>query len=76
MRRYNRRDPLDRFFNIFPHIFAGMFAVALVMIVIWYTVIGYVVYNVISDPKGSAHFIGEIVSETVKPVIQDIEENQ
>lgn len=78
MRRYGRRDPMDRFFNIFPYmyIFIVMFAIVLTWFFIQFAAIGYINYSVITDPKGSARFIGEITSEAVKPVINTIEENQ
>ena len=73
MRRNSRfsnrqQDPMDKFFNIFPYIFGAIFTLVLTMILVQFAVIGYVGYQVVTDPDGTATAIGQTLGEIVRPV--------
>lgn len=64
----NRRDPMDRIFDFFPYIFAGVFVLVMTIIIAQFAVVGYVGYQVISDPDAAATAIGNTLGEIVRPV--------
>ncbi len=73
MRRNSRfgnrqQDPMDKIFNIFPYIFGAIFALVLTIILVQFAVIGYVGYQVVADPDGTATAIGQTLGEIVRPV--------
>ncbi len=60
---------MDWFFDrVFPKLFIGIFAVALTVILVQFAIVGFVGYKVITDPMGSANFIGTVAGEALKPV--------
>jgi len=73
---YGRRDPMDRFFSIFPYIFMVVFALVAITVIVQFTIIGVMGYNFLTDPEGSAKYMGEIAGEAIRPVINVIEENR
>lgn len=71
-----RRNPRDRFFNIFPYIFIGAFALIATGVIVQFAVIGTLGYHVLMDPEGSAKYIGEITGEANHHIVHAMEENQ
>jgi hypothetical protein len=72
-RNFHRRDGMEWFFDrVFPKLFIGMFVVVLTAITVQFAVMGWVGYQVISDPEGAAEMIGTIVGEAVRPVADAI----
>jgi hypothetical protein len=76
MNRYSRKDPMDTFFKFFPYIFIGMFVVAITVIVVQFAVVGYLGYQVVTDPEGSADTVGNILGRLAAPVADAIQNNQ
>jgi hypothetical protein len=67
------RDGMGWFFDrVFPKLFIGLFAVALTVILFQFAVIGVAGYHVLTDPEGTANFVGTIVGEAVRPVADAI----
>jgi hypothetical protein len=64
----NSRDPMDWIFKIFPYVFAGIFVLVLTITIAQFAVVGYVGYQVISDPDAAATAIGNTLGEIVRPV--------
>lgn len=76
MNRFGRKDPMDTFFKFFPYIFITMFVVAIAAIVIQFTVVGYLGFQVLTDPEGSAETVGNILGKLAAPVADAIQSNQ
>jgi hypothetical protein len=69
MNRFGQRNGMDWFFDrVFPKLFIGIFAVALTAILVQFAIVGFIGYKVITDPMGSANFIGTVAGEALKPV--------
>ena len=72
MRTFNNN--FDRNFKRMNIVFWIFFAVAAVFIFAVWSAIGYVVYQVASDPEGTANFVGNIAAEAIRPVVDTIKE--
>ena len=64
----------DRNFKRMNVVFWIFFAVVAVFIFAVWSVIGYVVYQVVDDPQGTANFVGNIAAEAIRPVADVIKE--
>jgi len=56
------------FDNMFDKLFIAIFVLVFTVIIVQFAVIGYVGYQVVSDPEGSASFVGKLLGEVVDPV--------
>jgi hypothetical protein len=77
MRNRNLRQSngLDWFFDrVFPKLFIGIFALVATVILVQFAVIGYAGYKLLTDPHGTANFIGTVAGEAIKPVADAIKE--
>lgn len=72
MRTFN--SDFDRKQKRMNRVFWSIFAAAAVFIFAIWSVIGYVVYQVASDPEGTANFVGNIAAEAIRPVVDVIKE--
>lgn len=71
--RQYRGDTMGRFFDrVFPKLFIGIFVVVFTGIIVQFAVMGYVAYQVVTDPEGAANFVGNIAGEAVRPVAEAI----
>lgn len=66
--RFNRKSDFDRNFNLMGRLFWVMFAVVLTLIVGQFALMGWAGYQLVTDPEGTANFVGTIVGEAVRPV--------
>ena len=69
-----RKQNEGLFWRIFPWLFGIVFIVALVLIVSQLAVMGWLAYNVISDPTSGAQTLGNIISEVVEPIADAVKE--
>jgi hypothetical protein len=76
MRTYNRNfnNNFDRNFKRMTVVFWVFFAVAAVFIFTIWSVMGYAAYQVVSDPQGTASFLGNIAADAIRPVAEVIKE--
>jgi hypothetical protein len=70
--RFNRQSNFDRNFNLMGRLFWVMFAVAAMLIVGQFALMGWAGYQLVTDPEGTANFVGTIVGEAVRPVADAI----
>ena len=71
--RFNRSSGMDWFFDkVFFKLFIAVFAIAFIGVIVQFAVIGYVGYQVITDPMGSANFVGTVAGEVLKPVAEAV----
>jgi hypothetical protein len=75
MNRFGRNDSMDVIFKLFPWIFGIVFVITLTVMVVQFAVVGYVGYKVLTDPEGSAQFIGTIAGEAIRPVADAVRGN-
>lgn len=66
--RFNRQSNFDRNFNLMGRLFWVFFAVVLTLIVGQFALMGWAGYQLVTDPEGTANFVGTIVGEAVRPV--------
>lgn len=66
--RFNRQSDFDRKFNLMGRLFWVFFAVVLTLIVGQFALMGWAGYQLVTDPEGTANFVGTIVGEAVRPV--------
>ena len=67
------KNNMDKFFDkVFPKLFIAIFAIVFVGVVAQFAVIGYAGYKVVTDPEGTAKFIGTVAGEAVAPVADAI----
>lgn len=60
---------MDWFFDkVFPKLFIAIFAVAFIGILAQFAVVGYAGYKLVTDPAGTANFVGTIAGEALRPV--------
>jgi len=65
----HRKDGMDWFFDrVFPKLFMTIFAIAFIAILVQFAVIGYAGYKLVTDPSGTANFVGTIAGEAIRPV--------
>jgi hypothetical protein len=67
-RRNNRMSDFDRNFNLVRNVFWVFFSVAIIFIAIQFMLIGWAGYQLVTDPEGTANFVGTIIGEAVRPV--------
>jgi TRAP-type C4-dicarboxylate transport system permease small subunit len=68
IRRHNNTG-MDWFFDkVFPKLFIGIFLVILSVILVQFAFIGWAGYQFVTNPEGSANFVGTIIGEAVRPV--------
>lgn len=72
--RYIRKQSgMDWFFDrVFPKLFVGIFVFAATVILFQFAVIGYAGYKLLTDPHGTANFIGTVAGEAIAPVADAI----
>lgn len=58
----------DWMIKIFPYFFAFCFVIALLWVIVQFAVVGYIGYQVITDPNGAANAVGNIAAEALRPV--------
>ncbi len=75
MNRFGRKDPMDVIFKFFPWIFGIVLVITLTVMVVQFAVVGYMGYKVLTDPEGSAQFIGTIAGEAIRPVADAVRGN-
>ena len=66
--RFNRQSDFDRKFNLMGRVFWVMFAVVAMLIFGQFALMGWAGYQLVTDPEGTANFVGTIVGEAVRPV--------
>lgn len=66
--RFNRKSDFDRNFNLMGRLFWVFFAVVLTLVVGQFALMGWAGYQLVTDPEGTANFVGTIVGEAVRPV--------
>jgi|TARA_R110000796_G_scaffold19545_4_gene58647 hypothetical protein len=80
MRTFNRNsnssfnNNFDRNFKRMNVVFWVFFAVVTTLIFTAWGVMGYVGYQVATDPQGAASFLGNIAADALRPVVQVIKE--
>lgn len=68
-----RRDGMEWFFDrVFPKLFIGIFVIVIAVFVIQFVIIGTAGYHLITDPEGTANFVGTIAGEALRPVADAI----
>ena len=64
---------MDNFFEkVFPKLFIAIFAIAFISILVQFAVVGYAGYKLVTDPEGTANFVGTIAGEAIRPVADAI----
>jgi hypothetical protein len=71
--RYRTQDR-NWMFRFFPWFFGIVFVIAVVGVLIQFAVIGWAGYHAVTDPEGTANFVGNIVGDVVRPVAEAIRE--
>jgi hypothetical protein len=70
--RFNRRSfnnqSGDWMFKVVPWVIGIGFVVTITIVMIQFAVIGWAGYHAVTDPTGTANFIGTIVGDAVRPV--------
>lgn len=75
MGKYNGRSSFadfDRRFERQRKIFWVFFTVVLLGIAAIWSLMGFLVYSVATDPSGAATFVGKTATEVLAPVIEEI----
>lgn len=73
---FYRRNTTDWFFDfIFPKLFIGIFVIVLTTIIAQFALIGWGAYQFISNPEGTANYIGTIAGEALRPVADAVRGN-
>ena len=68
---FHRHDG-DWLFRVVPWIIGGIFVFVITMVVVQFAIVGWAGYHVLTDPEGTANFVGTIVGEAVRPVADAI----
>ena len=75
-RNFNRRgfdhSQGDWLFRFVPVFIGIVFVITITLVVIQFTLMGWVGYHAVTDPEGAANFVGTIVGEAVRPVAEAI----
>lgn len=73
MRKFTgyRATPRAWFFDkAFPVLFTVMFTLGLVGALAQFAVVGYAGYKAVTDPTGTANFVGNVVGELIVPIAE------
>lgn len=70
MRKFGQqRMGMDWFFDrVFPKLFIGVFLIVITVFLVQFAIIGYAGYHLITDPTGTANFVGTVAGEALRPV--------
>jgi len=70
-RRFNNQRG-DWLFKVVPWVIGIGFVFTLGFIIVQFAVIGWAGYHAVTDPEGTATFIGTIVGDAVRPVAEAV----
>ena len=68
-----QKDPMDFIFDMFPYIFGAIMVLLILGAIVQFAVIGFVGYQVVTDPEGSASFVGNVAAKAIHPVIEQFD---
>jgi hypothetical protein len=70
-RNFNRQSG-DWLFRVVPWVIGIGFVVTITVVLIQFAIVGWAGYHVLTDPEGTANFVGTIAGEAIRPVAEAI----
>ena len=70
-RNFNHQSG-DWLFRVVPWFIGGVFVFVITMVVVQFAIVGWAGYHVLTDPEGTANFVGTIAGEAIRPVAEAI----
>ena len=72
MANQNRYRQRSRLFTVVPWIIGGFMLLTLTIVLAQFALFGWAGYHVLTDPEGTANFVGTIAGEAIRPVAEAI----